>query len=298
MKHKLPEMLQKTHSESFFHKLIKHFLFIYLQKYNKNILQSEKEKHFGDHRADIYFKFKSGNQLVIEVQNSPISIAEIKKRNQFYSTLNIYVLWILYAKGKVAISSKPKIHQKCARISPAEHYLHQLYRGRVYYVNIKRNKKRTTITPPYALHFSYSKTVSTKIIKKKFHHYFLRNINCVSLPNWNILFTTYQNTKVGRFYDKHYRRILAEKLRAFIQTHTRVNCENCVRYRLKNIRHCYRSRLINQNECSFRPPSPKKLRRLVKKQFQEEVGDSLLLDTFQHLFSQYNYNRKKRNSDK
>jgi competence CoiA-like predicted nuclease len=292
MKEKLPESLQRTSSESFSHKLIKHFLFIYLRKHNKNVLQSEKERYFGEHRADLYFKFKSGHQLVIEVQNSPISIAEIKKRNEFYSTLDIYVLWILYAKGKVAISSKPKIHQKCARISPAEHYLHHLYRGRVYYVNIKTYKRKTTITPPYALHFSYSKTFPAKLIKKKFRHYFLRNINYVSLPNWNILFTRYQNTKVGRFYDKHYRRILASELREFIQTHTKVNCKNCVRYKLKKLRHCYRSRHLNQDECSFQPPSPKRLRRLAKKQFLDEVGESLLKDTYQNIFLHYKKRQK------
>ena len=74
--------LLSTHnakSESFYHKAIKRLFFKYVSENNKDIIEKSLEKYLINRRADVYFRFKSGEEIVVEVQNSNITVKEITK---------------------------------------------------------------------------------------------------------------------------------------------------------------------------------------------------------------------------
>ncbi len=54
-------------SESSAHKIIKQLMYKYILKHNSNIAEAFLEKSFGERRADVYFKFKSGKEVIIEI---------------------------------------------------------------------------------------------------------------------------------------------------------------------------------------------------------------------------------------
>ena len=88
--------IYNTKSESFYHKAIKKLIFKYISEKNKNILDRSLEKLIDNRRADVYFKLKSGKQIVVEVQNSNITIKEIIDRTEYYNKNGIYIIWILH----------------------------------------------------------------------------------------------------------------------------------------------------------------------------------------------------------
>ncbi|KKL88421.1 hypothetical protein LCGC14_1924850, partial [marine sediment metagenome] len=97
MKNKL--LLESNKSESLYHKAIKQLIFKSATEKNNPIIEKSLEKHFGNRRADVYFKLKSGEEIVVEVQNSKITVKEIKQRTEDYNKKNIFVLWILHGMG-------------------------------------------------------------------------------------------------------------------------------------------------------------------------------------------------------
>jgi competence CoiA-like predicted nuclease len=209
----IPEIESK--SESFAHKAIKNLFYHKILENDPNIIEASLEKYFETRRADVYFKFKSGEEVAVEIQNSPITSKEITARTKDYSNRGIHVLWVFYGDGKCLGSPKSAIHLKNMKISPAEIRLHQLYRGRVYYVNITYENEQFKTTSPYALHFSFSDKYSPKLFKKGFNSFFIRNVNYSSISSWRLLCTTYGNYKIARFYDKNVKYSLVESLRRF-----------------------------------------------------------------------------------
>jgi len=205
----------ESKSESFAHKVIKQLLYKKILENNSDIIEASLEKYFKSRRADVYFKFNSGQEVVVEIQNSPITSKEITARTKDYNTRGIYVLWILYGDGKCVGSPKNPTHIKNLKISPAEIRLHQLYRGRVYYVNIKYGEEKIIATLPFGLHFTNSDSISPILFRKGFESFFVRNVNFAYIPNWNILFTTYNNYKIARFYDQNINHTIMKKLRDF-----------------------------------------------------------------------------------
>jgi hypothetical protein len=196
----IPQIESK--SESFAHKVIKQLFYKKVLESNTNIIEASLEKHFGSRRADVYFKFTSGEEVVVEIQNSPITSKEITARTKDYNSRGIYVLWVLYGDGRCVGSPKDPKNSKNLKISPAEMRLHQLYRGRVYYVNIKYQKDKITTTLPFGMHFSYSDTIAPILFRKRFHSFFYRNVNYTFIPNWKILCAEYNKYKIARFYDR------------------------------------------------------------------------------------------------
>ncbi|MHA1985662.1 MAG: competence protein CoiA family protein [Promethearchaeota archaeon] len=218
MKYKLLNYLIpkiESKSESFAHKVIKQLLFKKVLENNSNITEASLEKYFESRRADVYFKFNSGQEVVVEIQNSPITSKEITARTKDYNNRGIYVLWILYGEGRCVGSPKKPKHAKNKKISPAEIRLHQLYRGRVYYVNIKYKEDKITTTLPFGLHFTNSDNIAPILFRKRFESFFVRNVNFTYIPNWNLLCTSYHNYKIARFYDQNIRNVLIEDLRDF-----------------------------------------------------------------------------------
>jgi competence CoiA-like predicted nuclease len=213
LNHLEPEIESK--SESFAHKVIKNLFYSKILENDSNIIEASLEKYFETRRADVYFKFNSGEEVVVEIQNSPITSKEITARTKDYNNRGIYVLWVFYGDGKCLGSPKSPHNLKNMKISPAEMRLHQLYRGRVYYVNIKYQHDKFKTTPPYALHFSFSDKFSPTLFRKRFDSFFIRNVNYSSVSNWNLLCTTYSNYKIARFYDRSVKNTLVESLRRF-----------------------------------------------------------------------------------
>ncbi|MFW9867771.1 MAG: competence protein CoiA family protein [Candidatus Thorarchaeota archaeon] len=205
----------ETKSESFAHKVIKQLFYKKILENNTNLVEVSLEKHFASRRADVYFKFTTGQEVVVEIQNSPITSREITTRTKDYNNRGIYVLWVLYGDGKCVGSPKNPEKRKNLKISPAEMRLHQLYRGRVYYVNLKYQEEKMKATLPFALHFSYSDKISPILFKKGFDSFFIRNTNATYIPNWNLLCTTYGNYKVARFYDRSLNNTVMGILRDF-----------------------------------------------------------------------------------
>jgi hypothetical protein len=205
----------ESKSESFAHKVIKQLFYKKVLESNSNIIEASLEKYFGSRRADVYFKFASGEEVVIEIQNSPITSKEITARTKDYNSRGIYVLWVLYGGGRCVGSPKDPKNSKNLKISPAEMRLHQLYGGRVYYVSIKYKKDKITTTLPFSMHFSYSDTIAPTLFRKRFISFFYRNVNYTFIPNWNILCAEYNKYKIARFYDKSIQTTLTKTLKDF-----------------------------------------------------------------------------------
>ncbi|MFX1502136.1 MAG: competence protein CoiA family protein [Promethearchaeota archaeon] len=206
--------LIKTKSSYTPHELIKRFVKkqVLANDFQHQIYKSSLEKSFGERRADVFFYYKSGKKVVVEIQNSPMSSKEITARTLDYNKKGIFVLWILNGQGKTVGSPKYPKHEKDVKISPAELRLHQLYGGRVYYVNINHDNGNTSITKPFALHFSYSDKYSSGIFRKVHDSFFIRNVNYCYIPSWSIVVDSYADYKLARFYDKNLKYLVAEHI--------------------------------------------------------------------------------------
>ncbi len=210
--------LLSTPAESHFHRAIKLFLYKYIYENDKSIVKRSLEKYFGNRYADVYFKLDTGKEVVVEVQNSKISVKEIIARTKDYNEKGIFVLWMLYGEGKCVASSKRPKDAKAIKISPAENYLHRMYGGRVYYVNLDIRRNKAALKTPFALH--YSKPIKRKkqgLFKNRYDSYFLRDSNFRTIPNWNIMCTKFAGFKIARFYDKNIKSLLKEKILTFYE---------------------------------------------------------------------------------
>ena len=254
----IPEIESK--SESFAHKIIKQLFYAKILENNLDIIEASLEKYFETRRADVYFKFKSGQEVVVEIQNSPITSKEITIRTKDYNNRGIYVLWVFYGDGKCIGSPKSPHHLKNMKITPAEMRLHQLYRGRAYYVNLTYEQEKFKPTQPYALHFSFSDKFSPNLFRKGFDSFFIRNVNYIYIPNWNLFCTTYGNYKIARFYDRNVKYALMELMRG-----------NAIR------NHVIRNKFYSKRK------NTKKYLKLTFKLFGEEYGRNILIDALLRL---------------
>ncbi|MFX0005963.1 MAG: competence protein CoiA family protein [Promethearchaeota archaeon] len=118
-------------SESFYHKAIKRLLLKFISESNKRIIEKSLEKYINNRRADVYFKLNSGEEIVIEVQSSKISVKEIIERTEHYNNAGIYVLWVLYGNGTCVASPKSAVDKKDIKISTVENFLFKMLGGRV-----------------------------------------------------------------------------------------------------------------------------------------------------------------------
>ena len=214
--------IKSTHSESQSHKAIKYLLLDLLYTKNNLIISRILEKYFGNRFADVYFKLKDGHEIVIEVQNTKIPVKEIIKRTKDYNEKGVHILWILHGEGKCAASAKYPRDQKHLSISPAEKFLHGMYGGRVYYINISL-KKTPSISAFFALHYS---TPMKKKLRKKFKtrydSYYIRDTHHVSLSNLKMLCTTFSGYKIARFYDKNVKSVLKSRISSYCQEQCKV----------------------------------------------------------------------------
>jgi len=256
----------ESKSESFAHKAIKYLFYNKILEHNPNVIEASLEKYFETRRADVYFKFYTGQEIVVEIQNSPITSREITVRTKDYNIRGIYVLWVFYGDGKCVGSPKSPHHLKNMKISPAEMRLHQLYRGRVYYVNIKYQEGKFKPTQPYALHFSFSDTFSPILFRKRFDSFFIRNVNYTYISNWNLLCTNYGNYKIARFYDRNVKSTLVELLRGFAMRNN-----------------------IFRNNKFYKLKNTKRFFKLTCNMFEDEYGKNIIIDSLLRLINNKKY---------
>lgn len=205
--------LISTPAESHFHRAIKLFLYKYIYEKNNAIIERSLEKYYGNRIADIYFKCKNGQEIIIEIQNSNISVREIILRSKDYNEKGIYVLWILHGEGNCVGSHKYPIDSKEIRVSLAESFLHKMYGGRVYYVNLDITKDKASLSNLFALHFS--KPLNKKkrgLYKTRYKSYLFRDSNFTKIFDWNIFCTEFSGFKIARFYDKNIKSILKKRI--------------------------------------------------------------------------------------
>lgn len=195
-------------AESGIHKTLKES--IYQKVYDSNdIIEKSLEKYFGNRFADIYLKLSNNQEVVIEIQNSAITVKEIINRTKDYNQKGIYVLWILHGNGTCVASPKLPRDERRIKISPAEGFLHKIYGGRVYYINLVKSKKKVLTTTPFALHFSKLLDKSKRgIFKSRFRAFFYRSSNFLNIPSWRLLCTEFSGYKIARFYDKNLKVVL------------------------------------------------------------------------------------------
>ena len=219
--------LLSTPAESSFHKTIKLLLYKHLYENDGSIVKRSLEKYFGNRYADVYFKLDNGKEVVVEVQNSKISVKEIIARTKDYNTKRIFVLWMLYGEGKCVATPKKPIDDKMIKISLAENYLHRMYGGRVYYVNLDIRRNKASLKTPFALH--YSKPIKKKkrvLFKNRYDSYFLRDSNFTTIPSWNIMCTEFAGFKIARFYDKNIKSLLKENILNFYKIKKKGNTDD------------------------------------------------------------------------
>jgi competence CoiA-like predicted nuclease len=210
--------LKSTSAESFSHKAIKTLIYESFFENTDIITVGEIEKYLGSRFADVYFQLKSGEKVVIEIQNSKISVQELKQRTEDYNQLEIYVLWLIHGEGNCVASKKYPCDEKLVRISPAEKFLHQMYGGRVYYINLNIQDEDVKLKKLFALHFTKPiKKSKQGIFKSRYERYFYRNVNFAFIPNWNLLCTQFNAYKIARFFDKNIKYELKGEIENYIR---------------------------------------------------------------------------------
>ena len=89
--------------------------------------------------------------------------------------------------------------------------------------------------------------------------YFIRNINYIKIPSWNLLTVNYNGLKLARFYDKNIKSMLKNEI---------------YRYVVSNIEH-------TQKQYKY-----KTIKKLVLNQFTPKYGRYLILNTLSNLIKE------------
>ena len=248
--------LISTPAESGVHKALKTLLCQNLCENNDNIIVKSLEKYFGNRFADIYLKLNNGKEIVIEVQNSKISVKELKKRTKDYNDKGVYVLWVLHGQGNCVVSPKSPKDKKEIKISPAESFLHKMYGGRVYYINLVHLKKNMSVSIPFALHFSKLLNKRKRgMFRFRYTTFFYRSSNFMQIPSWKLLCTEFSGFRIARFYDKNIKILLKEDILNYINQHSKSTIKG------------------------------KKLLKLVIKNFNKKYGKFMILNVLIELFN-------------
>ena len=97
----------------------------------------------------------------------------------------------------------------------------------------------------------------------RYDKYFIKNVDFVEIPNWNLFTVNYNGIKLARFYDKNIKSVLKHEIYRFIST-------------------------INKNK--DKPASTKKLKKLVLKHFSQTYGKPLILESLSGLTQKRRFN--------
>ncbi len=245
------------HSETINHLVLKKFFYDNLSVYNE-INNIQQEIKIGNRIADIYVELKNGKKIVIEIQHSKISSSEIIQRTKEYNQEGDFVLWVLEGKG---FDRKPK-NEDWVYTSSAENYLHEIYQGRVYYMNAA---KEGLLAPLYALHFTpyFENKISSfgaKYFKKSKNK---RSVVYNEVHSLELILFRHKGFKLARFKDKNLKELCTSEVINFI-----------------NAFNSYQSR--NPDELRKLSPNGLTLGILIRK-FRENFGLYLLFDVLRSL---------------
>jgi len=198
-------------SESFEHLRIKEFLYTNLP--HDNLVDTIiLEYPIGNRIADVFLKLQDGNKIAVEIQHSKINIEDIKQRTKEYNEKGLYVMWIL---DGISFNKFP-CYEEGILLTKIEALLHKMYRGRVYYMN---TKKEGILTPIFPLHFApYYKR---RMISPNFSFHSRSKTRNSIIPAIlsSLSITTFTNYgyKLARFLDPNIRKLCYEAIRNFIQ---------------------------------------------------------------------------------
>ncbi len=212
----------KRGNETLYHRAVKQACERLFNDNGKGVTGIEQEKFVSGRRADLYVHFSIGPDVVVEVQNSRMTVTEVKKRTSHYNSRNIHVLWLLNGNGPCVASPKAPEDKRSAKISSLERFLHWMYGGRVYYVNLNRFRKgfkrHQVVSDPFALHFSLpEKKYLHGLFQDNFQYYCHRNVLVVPIPSWTLLRVEFNGFKLARFYDKNAKSFLKERIQELVR---------------------------------------------------------------------------------
>ncbi|MFX1356410.1 MAG: competence protein CoiA family protein [Promethearchaeota archaeon] len=198
-------------SESFEHLRIKEYLNTNLPQDNP-VTRIILEYCIGKRIADIYLKLKDGKEIIIEIQRSKIKVEDIKQRTKEYNDNDLYVIWIL---DGISFNKYP-CYEEGISLTKIEKELHKMYRGRVYYMNTKKDR---IITPLFPLHFA--PYYECRKITPNFCVYSKSKINSTIIPGTltSLNITTFRNYgyKLARFLDPNVRNLCYEAIGNFLK---------------------------------------------------------------------------------
>jgi len=141
------EGLSDNKAESFEHLRIKRFLLENLPE-NNDIKEIKEELALGNRIADIYVRLSSAKEVVIEIQHSKIVEEDLIRRTKDYTDMGYHTLWLLDGTSH---DRHPRIDEVFAM--KAELFLHDIYKGRIYFLNASKFEGITSSV--YPLHYTY-----------------------------------------------------------------------------------------------------------------------------------------------
>jgi len=249
---------KRQYSETIDHLLIKNFLTDNIPLEN-DVKKIDQEIKIGNRIADIYIELTNGRRIVIEIQHSRISKADLIQRTKEYNEQGAHVLWILDGTGPYdrKPQNEPQVH-----ISGTEKELQLLNKGSVYYINASAEGIQS---PVYALHF-------TPFIQKKTSMFGAEYYTQLKVKK-SVVYSDISSLKLSLFQHKWL------KLAKFSNMDAKTKCTNDVR-RFLNGFIAYREQKPKEAKKTF--PNGIHLGILIKK-FQEKYGLFLLFDVLRKL---------------
>ncbi|MFX1349470.1 MAG: competence protein CoiA family protein [Promethearchaeota archaeon] len=194
------------------HKTMKEWWYKNFPLYNSITLR-KKEYWLEDQVADVYFELRETQQKVaIECQNTPITKKKLNDRTQKYAAKDIFVLWIFNGLGTCVSEKKNPFNMDKVRVLGEEKRVHNLYGGRVYYMNVKGEE---VIEEPYSLHFSpyfENKKLETSIYGHDKYYKEFQSATVGNIPTYKIVCNEYNGHKLARFMDKNVNITCIERL--------------------------------------------------------------------------------------
>ncbi len=209
---------------------MKKFFYERLPKHNLDLTLVQLEKKKGKRIPDVYLELKSGKKIAIEVQHSQLTKSELFSRTRELNQRGLYVLWVLNGLGNCVEDEKHPLHRKNLRISHLEKALHQMYGGRVYYLNARKDSMFNTTSNLFAMHYSRTEEWPN-FVRWRQGSFYCRNSNCVEVRDLSLLCCEFNGLKLARFYDKNFKSSLKESLLNSVMTYKGRYPKN---YRSKN----------------------------------------------------------------
>jgi len=174
---------------------------------SNRILRIEEEYKIGNQIIDVYVELTNKTKIAIEIQHSKMLDTRLIERTLNYTKKGIYVLWILDGNS---FNREPQ-NQDGIRVSKLELILHQMYEGRVYYVNVDPEGLLSGVyTLSYAPYFNIKDIVYKKKAKRK------RSVYCQQIQNLKLKCNS-NKYKLAMFEDVNIKSSCEEDIYAFLR---------------------------------------------------------------------------------